>query len=121
MAAVALGRHSEQSGSLGEINYARGTYFQDMTYWPAYWMGLPPIFYVTHAIAPILRLLDATAVKVSAIGGGRLAPGNRGACDAPTPAPFSTTNRSRFQSSDAPVEDRALRNNHWPTLMADLL
>jgi predicted dehydrogenase len=68
-----------QSGSLGKINYARGTHFQDMTNWPAYWMGLPPMFYATHAIAPILRLLDVSAVKAIAIGGGSLAPENRGA------------------------------------------
>jgi predicted dehydrogenase len=67
-----------RSGSMGEISYARGTHFQDMTDWPSYWMGLPPMFYATHAISPILRLLDARASVVRAIGGGVLAPRNRG-------------------------------------------
>jgi predicted dehydrogenase len=67
-----------RSGSMGEISYARGTHFQDMTDWPQYWMGLPPMFYATHAISPILRLLDARASTVRAIGGGELAPQNRG-------------------------------------------
>lgn len=70
-----------RSGSLGEINYARGTHFQDMSNWPAYWMGLPPMFYATHAISPILRLLDARAARVRAVGGGRLKPENRGGYD----------------------------------------
>jgi predicted dehydrogenase len=67
-----------RSGSMGEISYARGTHFQDMTDWPAYWKGLPPMFYATHALAPVLRLLDARAGRVRAIGGGALAEANRG-------------------------------------------
>ena len=67
-----------RSGSLGAISYARGTHFQDMTDWPPYWNGLPPMFYATHALSPILRLLDARATTVRAIGGGALAPANRG-------------------------------------------
>lgn len=62
-----------RTGALGTINYARGAHHQDMTNWPEYWMGLPPMHYATHAIAPILRLLDAPAERVSAIGGGALA------------------------------------------------
>jgi predicted dehydrogenase len=67
-----------RSGSMGKINYARGTHFQDMTDWPSYWKGLPPMFYATHALAPILRLLDARATEVRAIGGGALDAANRG-------------------------------------------
>jgi predicted dehydrogenase len=67
-----------RSGSLGVISYARGTHFQDMTDWPPYWNGLPPMFYATHALSPILRLLDARATTVRAIGGGALEPANRG-------------------------------------------
>jgi predicted dehydrogenase len=70
-----------RSGSLGEIGYARGTHFQDMTEWPSYWKGLPPMFYATHAVAPILQLLDTRASTVQAIGGGRLAPENQGTYD----------------------------------------
>jgi predicted dehydrogenase len=67
-----------RAGSMGEINYARGTHFQDMTDWPSYWKGLPPMFYATHALAPILRLLGARATEVRAIGGGALEAANRG-------------------------------------------
>ena len=61
-----------QTGQLGEIAYARGTHFQDMTGWPAYWRGLPPMHYATHAVAPILRLLGARASRVRALGSGTL-------------------------------------------------
>jgi predicted dehydrogenase len=74
-----------RSGSMGEIAYARGTHFQDMTDWPDYWLGLPPLFYATHAISPILRLLDARASHVRAIGGGALDPANRGGYGNPFP------------------------------------
>ena len=67
-----------REGAMGEIIYARGTHFQDMTGWPAYWRGLPPMHYATHAIAPILRLLDARATRVRALGAGTLTFENQG-------------------------------------------
>ncbi|WP_329080749.1 Gfo/Idh/MocA family protein [Streptosporangium sp. NBC_01469] len=67
--------------AFGEINHARGVHTQDMTGWPGYWRGLPPMYYATHAIAPILHLLDAPAVEVTALGGGLLEPENRGDYD----------------------------------------
>jgi predicted dehydrogenase len=66
------------SGQMGEIGYARGTHFQDMTDWPEYWRGLPPMFYATHAVSPILSLLDARASRVRAQGGGALREENLG-------------------------------------------
>lgn len=69
------------SGSMGRIGYARGTHFQDMTDWPPYWRGLPPMFYATHAVSPILRLLNARASVVRAVGGGSLASENSGDYD----------------------------------------
>jgi predicted dehydrogenase len=61
-----------ESGQMGDIVYARGTHFQDMTGWPAYWRGLPPMHYATHAIGPVLRLLGARASRVRALGSGTL-------------------------------------------------
>jgi len=66
------------SGALGRVSYARGTHFQDMTGWPSYWRGLPPMYYATHAVAPILALLGTRATAVRALGGGRLDPANQG-------------------------------------------
>jgi predicted dehydrogenase len=74
-----------RAGAFGDIAYARGTHFQDMTSWPGYWLGLPPMFYATHAVSPILRLLDARATSVRALGGAPLRPENSG----PYGNPFS--------------------------------
>jgi predicted dehydrogenase len=73
------------TGALGRVSYARGTHFQDMTGWPSYWRGLPPMYYATHALAPILALLGTRATAVRAFGGGRLDPGNQGGYGNPFP------------------------------------
>jgi predicted dehydrogenase len=90
-----------RSGSMGQISYARGTHFQDMTDWPEYWRGLPPMFYATHAIAPILRLLDARATRVRAIGGGSLSAGNEGSYGNPFPVESALV---QLEGLDAVVE-----------------
>lgn len=59
-------------GEIGNIQFLRGTHFQDMEGWPDYWMGLPPMHYATHAVAPLLFLSNAKAVKVSCVGSGRM-------------------------------------------------
>jgi predicted dehydrogenase len=61
-----------QEGKLGRIQYLRGTHFQDMEGWPEYWMGLPPFWYATHAVAPLLYLSDSYATRVTALGSGRM-------------------------------------------------
>ena len=43
-----------QNGALGAIQFLRGAHYQDMENWPSYWMGLPPMYYATHAISPLL-------------------------------------------------------------------
>ena len=58
------------SGQLGRIQYLRGTHFQDMEAWPDYWMGLPPFWYATHAVAPLLYLSDSYATRVTCLGSG---------------------------------------------------
>lgn len=58
------------SGKLGRIQYLRGTHFQDMEAWPDYWMGLPPFWYATHAVAPLLYLSDSYATRVQCFGSG---------------------------------------------------
>jgi predicted dehydrogenase len=78
-------RELAASGALGRISYARGTHFQDMTGWPSYWRGLPPMYYATHAVAPILALLGTRATAVRALGGGRLDPANQGPYGNPYP------------------------------------
>ena len=63
-----------RKGEFGEISFARGMHMQDMEGWPDYWMGLPPHHYMTHAIAPVLKLLGTRTTKVHCFGSGRLPP-----------------------------------------------
>jgi predicted dehydrogenase len=57
-------------GEFGRIQFLRGAHYQDMERWPAYWAGLPPMWYATHAVAPLLALAPARAVKVHGFGSG---------------------------------------------------
>jgi predicted dehydrogenase len=59
-------------GEFGEISFARGAHYQDMEGWPEYWVGLPPHYYMTHAIAPVLHLLGKRVRKVHCFGSGEL-------------------------------------------------
>ena len=36
-----------RSGEMGRIQFLRGSHYQDMENWPAYWKGLPPFWYGT--------------------------------------------------------------------------
>jgi predicted dehydrogenase len=60
------------SGDFGDVSFARGAHHQDMRGWPGYWEGLPPMWYSTHALGPLLTVLDATPRSVRAHGSGRL-------------------------------------------------
>lgn len=57
-------------GEIGRIQFLRGAHYQDMEFWPPYWMGLPPMHYATHAVAPVLALADTQAKAVHCFGSG---------------------------------------------------
>ena len=59
-----------ERGEIGRIQFLRGAHYQDMENWPAYWMGLPPMHYATHAVSPLLALTGARATHVSCFGSG---------------------------------------------------
>ena len=61
------------SGELGRIQFMRGSHYQDMENWPAYWNGLPPFWYGTHAIAPMVALSGSRIGSVSCLGSGTMA------------------------------------------------
>ena len=48
-------------GALGRIQFLRGAHYQDMEGWPGYWVGLPPMWYATHAVSPLLALAGTRA------------------------------------------------------------
>jgi predicted dehydrogenase len=66
-------------GTLGRIQFLRGSHQQDMDGWPDYWPGLPPMWYATHCVSPCLAILSdpakgklAHAESVVCHGSGRI-------------------------------------------------
>lgn len=61
-----------ERGELGKIQFLRGSHYQDMANWPDYWMGLPPMYYGTHAIGPMVALAGARVRRVVCFGSGTM-------------------------------------------------
>ena len=63
-----------EKGELGKIQFLRGSHYQDMVGWPPYWMGLPPMWYGTHAIGPMVVLSGDRIRRTVAFGSGTMEP-----------------------------------------------
>lgn len=63
-----------RSGDIGTLTLYRGFHLQNLDGYPSYWQGYPPMHYLTHALSPVLALLDTTVQSVQCQGAGRLAP-----------------------------------------------
>jgi predicted dehydrogenase len=74
-----------QRGDLGELTYYRGFHMQDLDGFPPYWLGYPPMHYITHALAPGLALAKTTVESVRCLGSGELTNDRRGPFDNPFP------------------------------------
>lgn len=59
-------------GKLGKLQFLQATHQQDMDGWPGYWPGLPPMWYATHCVGPLLALQDDTVESVSCFGSGKI-------------------------------------------------
>lgn len=59
-----------EKGELGKVQFIRASHHQDMTGWPAYWDGMPPMHNGTHAISPTLALCRNEAEYVECLGTG---------------------------------------------------
>lgn len=90
-----------EEGRFGRVTFAKGSHYQDMEGWPAYWRGLPPHHYMTHAIAPVLRLLGTRATSARCLGSGRLPAERAEQYGNPFPA---ETAIFELEGSDAAVE-----------------
>ena len=66
-------REMLRRGELGRIQFLRGSHYQDMVNWPDYWMGLPPMWYGTHAIGPMVALSGSRICRVHGFGSGTMA------------------------------------------------
>ncbi|MFZ9747073.1 MAG: Gfo/Idh/MocA family protein [Opitutaceae bacterium] len=63
-----------EKGDLGRIQFLQASHQQDMDGWPNYWPGLPPMWYATHCVGPMLALTGAAAEYVSCFGSGTIRP-----------------------------------------------
>jgi predicted dehydrogenase len=61
-----------KNGELGKIQFLRASHQQEMGGWPGYWEGLPPMYYATHCISPVLGFTRAEAEYVSCFGSGKI-------------------------------------------------
>jgi predicted dehydrogenase len=61
------------SGQMGRLQFMRGSHQQEMAGWPGYWEGLPPMYYATHCVGPLLAMADKLAESVQCLGSGRIA------------------------------------------------
>ena len=61
-----------ERGQIGKIQFMRGSHYQDMANWPDYWLGLPPMFYGTHAIGPMVALSGSRVSRVVCFGSGTM-------------------------------------------------
>jgi predicted dehydrogenase len=59
-----------RTGRLGKLQFLRASHHQDMSGWPSYWDGMPPMYNATHAIGPALGLAGHQAESVQALGSG---------------------------------------------------
>ncbi len=59
-------------GELGKIQFIQASHQQDMDGWPNYWPGLPPMWYATHCVGPVLGLAGGDAEYVSCFGSGTI-------------------------------------------------
>jgi predicted dehydrogenase len=65
-------------GRFGEITFGRGAHHQDVGGLSSLWTGIPPLWYSSHALAPLLTILGTSVSSVRALGSGRLPVEKRG-------------------------------------------
>ena len=66
-------RQMVKEGKVGKIQFLRGNHQQnkDTPYCVPFWFGLPPMYYATHAVAPLLCLARENCSYVRCQGSGR--------------------------------------------------
>lgn len=94
-------REKHLRGDFGRLQFFRSSHQQDMSGWPKYWEGFPPMWNATHAISPTLALNRDQAATVTCFGSGTIhnhMHGNYG-------SPFAIeSTHIRFKDSDLVAE-----------------
>lgn len=65
-------QEKNRRGDLGKLQFLQASHQQDMDGWPGYWPGLPPMYYATHCVGPVLGLPKKDAEYVSCFGSGTI-------------------------------------------------
>lgn len=65
-------RDMHERGEFGRIQFLRGQWYHDLENHPKYWMGLPPMHYTTHPVAPMLAIAGSRASRVCCFGSGKM-------------------------------------------------
>jgi len=94
-------REAYESGQLGKLQFLRSSHQQDMTGWPDYWDGMPPMHNATHAISPTLALGHDQAEYVQCLGSGRIFESMTDNYDSPHAL---ETTHIKFKDSDLAAE-----------------
>jgi len=90
-----------RKGTLGNIQFMRGAHYHDLENFGPVWEGQPPMWYMTHAVSPLLKLLGATMSHVACLGSGRMREDLRSAYNNPYPV---ETAIFRVRDSDVAAE-----------------
>ena len=61
-----------ENNELGKVQFLRGCHYQDMNGWNDYWKGLPPMWYGSHAIGPLVALSNSKIKNVVCYGSGTM-------------------------------------------------
>lgn len=86
-----------EKGELGKLQFLKASHQQDMDGWPNYWPGLPPMYYATHCVGPVLALTRGEAEYVSCFGSGTI----RKELQAHYNSPFAVeSTHIKFRNSD---------------------
>ena len=59
-------------GELGKLQFMQASHQQDMDGWPGYWPGMPPMWYATHCVGPMVGLAGSDVESVSCFGSGTI-------------------------------------------------
>ena len=97
-------RQMLRDGKLGRLQFLRGSHQQEMAGWPGYWEGLPPMWYATHCVCPLLALCAEA-------GHSGLAARVRGSVPAASPRTSPTSTAHPSPSRPPPSTSTTRR---WP-------